>query len=148
VSLRPGAVDRCPSFQICKTSSFEEDHEPIYKVLPPHFVLACAHARSRSVGPGARSPNGKETRARLHWASAQLDLDHISEAGEPKFSSIQLTDEKGKSVDSEASRPKPNDPKKLILAVPKLTAVTYIVHWANVAVDGHRVEGSYKFTVR
>ena len=72
----------------------------------------------------------------------------FSEAVEPKFSSIQLTDEKGKSVDSEASRPKPNDPKTLILAVPKLTAGTYIVHWANVAVDGHRLEGSYKFTVQ
>ena len=72
----------------------------------------------------------------------------FSEAVEPKFSSIQLTDEKGKSVDSEASRPKPNDPKTLILAVPKLTAGTYFVHWANVAVDGHRLEGSYKFTVQ
>jgi methionine-rich copper-binding protein CopC len=72
----------------------------------------------------------------------------FSEAVEPKFSSIQLTDEKGKSVDSEASRPKPNDPKTLILAVPKLTAGTYIVHWANVAVDGHRLEGSYKFTAQ
>jgi methionine-rich copper-binding protein CopC len=72
----------------------------------------------------------------------------FSEAVEPKFSSIQLTDEKGKPVDSEASRPKPNDPRTLILAVPKLTAGTYIVHWANVAVDGHRLEGSYKFTVQ
>jgi hypothetical protein len=72
----------------------------------------------------------------------------FSEAVEPKFSSIQLTDEKGKSVDSEVSRPKPNDPKTLILAVPKLRAGTYIVHWANVAVDGHRLDGSYKFTVQ
>ena len=72
----------------------------------------------------------------------------FSEAVEPKFSSIQLGDEKGKAVASEASKPKPNDPKTLILAVPKLQAGTYIVHWVNVAVDGHRLEGSYKFTVR
>jgi copper resistance protein C len=63
----------------------------------------------------------------------------FSEAIEPKFSSIQLTHEKGQSVDSEASRPRPDDPKRLILAAPKLTAGTYIVHWANVAVDGHRL---------
>jgi hypothetical protein len=81
VSLRPGAVDRWLRFQICKTSSFEEDHEPTYKVVPPHCVRACAHVRSRSIGPGARSPNGSETRARLHWASAQLDLDHIFRGG-------------------------------------------------------------------
>ena len=72
----------------------------------------------------------------------------FSEAVEPKFSSIQLTDEKGKSVDSDASRPKPNDPKTLFLAVPKLTTGTYIVHWVSVAVDGHRLEGSYKLTVQ
>src|ERR1700761_9772680 len=72
----------------------------------------------------------------------------FSEGVEPKFSSIQLTDEKGKSVDPEASRPRPNDPKTLTLAVPKLAAGTYIVHWANVAVDGHRLQGSYKFTVQ
>ena len=72
----------------------------------------------------------------------------FSEAIEPKFSSIQLTDEKGKSVDSDASRPKPNDPKTLFLAVPKLTTGTYIVHWVSVAVDGHRLEGSYKLTVQ
>jgi methionine-rich copper-binding protein CopC len=148
VSLRPGAVDRCPRFQICKTSSFEEDHEPIYKVLPPHFVLACAHARSSSVGlahahPTVRKPAPDSTGP----APSSISIT-FSEAVEPKFSSIQLTDEKGKSVDSDASRPKPNDPKTLILAVPKLTAGTYIVHWANVAVDGHRLEGSYKFTVR
>ena len=72
----------------------------------------------------------------------------FSEAIEPKFSFIQLTDEKGKSVDSEVSRPAPEDPTTLILPVPKLAAGTYVVHWANVAVDGHRLDGSYKFTVR
>lgn len=72
----------------------------------------------------------------------------FSEAVEPKFSSIQLTDENGKAVGSQVSRPAPNDPKTLILPVPKLTAGTYVVHWVNVAVDGHRLEGNYKFTVQ
>jgi copper resistance protein C len=72
----------------------------------------------------------------------------FSEAVEPKFSSIQLTDEKGKPVDSGVSKPAPDDPTTLILPVPKLTTGTYVVHWANVAVDGHRLDGSYKFTVR
>ncbi len=72
----------------------------------------------------------------------------FSEAVEPRFSSIQLTGEKGKAVGSEVSRPAPDDPKTLVLAVPKLTAGTYVVHWVNVAVDGHRLEGNYKFTVQ
>lgn len=72
----------------------------------------------------------------------------FSEAVEPKFSSIQLTDEKGNALSTETSRPAPNDPTTLLLAVPKLTPGIYIVHWANVAVDGHRLDGSYKFTVQ
>ena len=72
----------------------------------------------------------------------------FSEGVEPKFSRIQLTDEKGKSADSEVSKAAPGDPTTLILPVPKLTPGTYVVHWVNVAVDGHRLEGSYKFTVQ
>ena len=99
-------------------------------------ALAHAHPMVMKPAPDSAGP-----------APSSISIS-FSEAVEAKFSSIQLTDEKGKSVDSEASRPKPNDPKTLILAVPKLTAGTYIVHWANVAVDGHRLEGSYKFTVQ
>ena len=72
----------------------------------------------------------------------------FSEAVEPKFSSIRLTDEKGKTEGSEASKPVAADPKTLTLAVPKLAGGTYLVHWVSVAVDGHRLEGSYKFTVQ
>jgi methionine-rich copper-binding protein CopC len=72
----------------------------------------------------------------------------FSEAVEPKFSSIRLTDEKGKSVDPETSSPVPGDPTTITLAVPPLPAGTYVVHWANVSVDGHRLEGSYKFKVQ
>ena len=70
------------------------------------------------------------------------------EAIEPKFSSIKLTDVEGKSVDPETSSPVPGDPTTLTLAVPKLPAGTYIVQWSNVSVDGHHLQGSYKFTVR
>lgn len=72
----------------------------------------------------------------------------FSEAVEPKFSSIRLTDEKGKAEGSEASKPVPADPKTMTLAVPKLAAGTYVVHWVSVAIDGHRLEGSYNFTVQ
>jgi methionine-rich copper-binding protein CopC len=100
------------------------------------FALAHAHPMVMNPAPDSTGP-----------APSSISIT-FSEAVEPKFSSIQLTDEKGTSVDSEASRPKPNDSKTLILAVPKLTAGIYIVHWVSVAVDGHRLEGSYKFTVQ
>ena len=117
------------------------------KLCPLAFALvlilsavpsALAHAHTMAMNPAPDSTGPVPSSISITF----------SEAVEPKFSSIQLTDEKGKSVDAEASKPKPNDPKTLTLAVPKLTAGTYIVHWANVAVDGHRLEGSYKFTVQ
>ena len=72
----------------------------------------------------------------------------FSEAVEPKFSSIRVTDASGKTEGSESSKPAQADSKTLTLAVPKLTAGTYVVHWVSVALDGHRLEGSYKFTVQ
>ena len=72
----------------------------------------------------------------------------FSEAVEPKFSSIKLTNMEGKYADPETSTPVPGDPTTITLAVPSLPAGTYVVHWINVSVDGHRLEGSYKFMVR
>jgi len=72
----------------------------------------------------------------------------FSEAVEPKFSSIKLTNLEGKSVATGASTPVPSDPATITLSLPTLNAGTYVVHWVNVSVDGHRLQGSYNFTVR
>ncbi len=72
----------------------------------------------------------------------------FSEAVEPKFSSIKLTNTEGRSADSKTSAAVPGDPTTITLAVPSLPPGTYVVHWVNVSVDGHRLQGSYKFTVR
>jgi copper resistance protein C len=72
----------------------------------------------------------------------------FSEAVEPKFSSIKLTDLDGNSADPESSSSVAGDPTTIVLAVPSLAAGTYVVHWVNVSVDGHRLDGSYRFTVR
>jgi methionine-rich copper-binding protein CopC len=72
----------------------------------------------------------------------------FSEAIEPKFSSINVTDEKGKQINTAVSTPVAGDATTLTLALPTLPASVYIVHWVNVAVDGHRLAGEYKFTVQ
>ena len=72
----------------------------------------------------------------------------FSEGVEPKFSSIRLLTADGKPAATQVSRPKPHDPTTLILPVPRLPPGTYTVQWSNVALDGHRLEGSYKFTVK
>jgi hypothetical protein len=99
-------------------------------------ALAHAHPKVMKPAPDSTGP-----------APSSISIT-FSEAVEPKFSFIKLTDENGKSADSEVSKPAPDDPTTLVLPVPKLTPAIYIVHWANVAVDGHRLDGSYKFTVR
>jgi len=106
----------------------------VFTVVPS----AMAHAHPKVMKPAPNSAGPAPTSISITF----------SEAVEPKFSSIHLTDKEGKAAGSEASRPAPDDPRTLILAVPKLAAGTYVVHWVNVAIDGHRLEGSYKFTVR
>ena len=117
----------------------------LFRPLAPTLLLmlaavpsALAHAHPKVMNPAPDSTGP---------APSSISIA-FSEEVEPKFSFIQLTDEKGKSVDSELSKPAPHDPTTLILPVPKLTTGIYVVHWANVAVDGHRLDGSYKFTVR
>jgi hypothetical protein len=100
--------------------------------------LAFAHAHPKKMTPLPDSTGASPAKISITF----------SEAVEPKFSSIRLTDENGKSVDPASSAPVPGDPTTLTLAVPTLPAGTYIVHWANVSVDGHRLEGSYKFKVQ
>jgi len=72
----------------------------------------------------------------------------FSEAVEPKFSSINVTDEQGKKFNTASSMPAADDPKTLTLALPVLAPGGYLVHWVSLAADGHRLEGEYKFTVK
>ena len=102
----------------------------------PLSAFAHAHPKTMVPAPDSTGP-----------APSKISIT-FSEAVEPKFSSIKLTNLDGKSADPEASAPVPGDPATITLAVPALPAGTYVVHWANVSVDGHHLQGSYKFTVR
>jgi len=72
---------------------------------------------------------------------------HFSEALEPKFSMITLTDASGRVVNKEPSRVSP-DAKMMTLPLPTLAPGIYTVNWVGVAVDTHRSTGDYKFTVK
>ncbi|MFC5864523.1 copper homeostasis periplasmic binding protein CopC [Acidicapsa dinghuensis] len=99
---------------------------------------AFAHAHPTTMAPAPDSTGPAPSKISITF----------SEAVEPKFSSIKLTNMEGKSADPQSSAAVPGDPKTISLPVPTLPAGTYIVHWVNVSVDGHRLQGSYKFTVR
>jgi methionine-rich copper-binding protein CopC len=100
---------------------------------------AFAHAHPKVMAPAADS---------VGPSPAVVSIT-FSEALEPKFSSIEVTDAGGKKKFNTASSiPVPNDPKTLTLALPKLPPGGYEVHWVSVATDGHRLEGEYAFTVK
>jgi methionine-rich copper-binding protein CopC len=99
---------------------------------------AFAHAHPKVMFPTADSVGPSPAMVKITF----------SEALEPKFSSINVTDEAGKKFNTAASMPVEGDPMTLTLALPTLPAGGYVVHWLSVATDGHRLEGSYKFTVK
>jgi methionine-rich copper-binding protein CopC len=94
---------------------------------------AFAHAHPKTMTPAPDSTT----------ASPPSITMTFTEAIEPKFSSLVVTDERGKTFNKEASHMASGDPTTLTLP-----AGVYVVHWANVATDGHRSQGEYKFTVK
>jgi methionine-rich copper-binding protein CopC len=99
---------------------------------------AFAHAHPKVMFPTADSVGPSPAMVKITF----------SEALEPKFSSINVTDEAGKKCNTATSMPVEGDAMTLTLALPTLPAGGYVVHWVSVATDGHRLEGSYKFTVK
>lgn len=120
---------------------FRKTFRPAFCTLALLLIAAptaFAHAHPKTMTPAPDSIGPAPNKVSITF----------SEAVEPKFSSIKLTDVEGKSIDPESSTPVPGDPTTLTLAVPRLPAGTYVVKWSNVSIDGHHLQGSYKFTVR
>jgi methionine-rich copper-binding protein CopC len=101
-------------------------------------VPAFAHSRPKTMTPAANS---------IVSAPAEVSV-FFTEPLEPKFSSLQLTDEKGTVLSTASSTMEPADHTHLILALPKLAPGVYYVHWISAATDGHRMDGDYAFTVK
>lgn len=67
---------------------------------------------------------------------------------EPLFSTIHVMDQQGRRVDTGPGGVDPDDPTLLTTAMPSVPPGVYTVIWDVVAVDGHRTEGRFDFTVR
>jgi methionine-rich copper-binding protein CopC len=110
----------------------------IFSLMLTVVPSAFAHARPKTMVPAPDSTGPAPRKISITF----------SEAVEPKFSSIKLTNIEGKQADAETSAPVPGDPTTITLSARTLPAGTYVVHWVDVSVDGHRLQGSYQFTVR
>ncbi len=99
---------------------------------------ALAHAHLARAQPAANSTVKTAPTALTLW---------FSEALEPGFCTVQVTDASGGRVDGEAATVDPADPKILRVALKPLAAGSYQIAWRVVSVDSHTTNGTFAFRV-
>jgi len=103
-------------------------------------VTAFAHAELASANPPA---NGT-----VKAAPTEVSITFTEEV-EPKFSNIEVLNDKNQRVEQGKAQTLPNDAKTLHIAVKPLTAGIYKVIWQAVSSDdSHKTKGTYEFTIK
>lgn len=72
----------------------------------------------------------------------------FNEALEARFARVSVWDGQAKQLDRQDVLVGPDDPKALSVGLPELAPGAYTVRYRVLSVDGHVVEGSFRFTVR
>ena len=72
----------------------------------------------------------------------------FNERVEPQFSRLSVLDDQDQAVDTGAMVVGPDDARKLSVPVQPLRPGVYTVKFRVLSVDGHVVDGQFKFTVR
>lgn len=72
----------------------------------------------------------------------------FNEPLEAKFARVSVWDGQAKQIDQQDGLVGPEDPKALSVGIPTLGPGTYTVRYRVLSVDGHVVEGAFRFTVR
>jgi methionine-rich copper-binding protein CopC len=85
--------------------------------------------------------------ATLSTAPEQVRIWFDSEL-ESRFSQVHVFDGTGRVVDRGDPRVDPQNRRLLHVTVAPLAPGRYTVRWNVLAIDGHRTEGDYAFTVR
>ncbi|SDX37529.1 hypothetical protein SAMN04515617_103150 [Collimonas sp. OK242] len=99
---------------------------------------AWAHARPETQSPVAGAVVSAPHEVRITY----------NEALEPAFSSLVVSNAQGKQVNGAKAEVDATTHKTMRVALPILPSGEYQVKWVAVADDGHRTQGSYKFTVK
>ncbi len=71
----------------------------------------------------------------------------FTQAVEPAFSKIEVTDQAGTHEETEAAHLAGSDKAKLAVGIPKLPPGTYLVTWHVTSGDTHKSQGKFRFTV-
>jgi copper transport protein len=70
-----------------------------------------------------------------------------TEAVEPRFAAVSVTDAAGHSQTAGAPRRPASDPKTLLVPLRRVAQGWYLVYWRVISVDGHPVRGAFTFAV-
>jgi methionine-rich copper-binding protein CopC len=101
--------------------------------------LAEAHAFLDHADPRVGSINKTSPHLVKIWFTEEL---------EPAFSKVEVFDAAQREVDRRDVKIDPADKTVMTVSVPDLAPGTYRVIWHAVAVDTHRTQGSFSFTVK
>ena len=74
-------------------------------------------------------------------------LLNYSEAVEPRFAIVSVTDAAGRQQTAGAPRRSATDPTTLVVPLRRVPPGWYLVYWRVVSVDGHPVRGAFTFAV-
>jgi copper transport protein len=99
---------------------------------------AWAHASLLQTSPAASriAPHGIEDVALT-----------FSEAVEPRFAAISITDRKGRQLGTGAPERSVANPRTITRSVKRLRPGWYLVYWRVVSADGHPVRGAFTFAI-
>ena len=82
----------------------------------------------------------------VHQPPAEIRI-WFTQALEPLFSSIKLSDDKGAAIATGPARADAQDKSVLVLKLPPLKPGGYRVQWHALSVDTHVTQGDFNFTV-
>lgn len=113
------------------------------------LILACVLLALAPASAGAHAYLTKEQPSAsvvLGKAPAQVKLTY-SEAVEPRFAVISVTDKDGNRVTAGRPARSAGNPNELDVPLEGLDPGWYLVYWRVISVDGHPVRGAFTFAV-
>ena len=108
------------------------------------FTVACALTMAAASAHAMLEHAAPAAGAAVARSPGTLTLQ-FSEALEPAFSGVAVSDDAGRSVTAGASSASGS---KMSVPLEPLKPGTYRVVWHAVSADSHKTEGTYAFTVR
>jgi len=117
------------------------------RIIPATFAILVALALPNAVFAHAFPRSSMPPVGATLKTAPEAVVITFTEALEPRFSSIQVTDASGARVDTGDLHTVDGDAHRVAVGLKTLAAGTYKVTWHATSVDTHKTEGSFTFTI-